>query len=637
MKKSIVIAMILILLGGAAAGVTVYFTTHKTTKARTDATLGHFASAQEFVEAFKNGRLRYSIAGGMMKDAVPAVLSSEEAGAPEHSTTNVQVEGVDEADIVKNDGNYIYVISGRTLFIVAAYPARDSEIVSRIDFEKDATLNEMFVKGDMLIVIGQDASRVEPAPDSKSLSPQGGVTFAEVYDISEREKPSCVRAIEYEGDYSTARMIEDDVHIVLTTSLFYAFDLKDIEPEDIIPKFRDGSERDSTEEFAPACDFRQVEVADPRGFTSLLSIVSFSADGADSSLNKRVLAGHSDTVYASLDNIYVASAEWPVYAGLRMPEPGDEAKTTVYKFALDGQSSEYVTSGQVPGTILNQFSMDESEGFFRIATTLGHLSREGSNISNNVYILDPEMKIAGSLEGLAPGESIYSARFMGERAYLVTFKKVDPLFVLDLSNPREPRVLGELKIPGYSDYLHPYDETHIIGVGLNTVEAAPEEGGDFAWYQGMKIAIFDVTDVTNPVEMHKVVIGDRGTDSYALYDHKAFLFDRDNNLMVLPVLLAELSPEQKASPDTRDYDYGAYTFQGAYVYDVSLAGGFYLKGRITHAEDPIDPDFGYSYYDAPDSVSRSLYIGDNLYTVSEARIKINRLGDLGEVATVELE
>jgi uncharacterized secreted protein with C-terminal beta-propeller domain len=243
--------------------------------------------------------------------------------------------------------------------------------------------------------------------------------------------------------------------------------------------------------------------------------------------------------------------------------------------------------------------------------------------------------VAGKLEGLAPGEKIYSARFMGDRAYLVTFKKVDPFFVLDLSDPGNPKVLGALKIPGYSDYLHPYDENHIIGIGKNTMEANPEEG-NFAWYQGIKIAIFDVSDFAHPREMFKADIGDRGTDSYALNDHKAFLFDRDKNLLVLPVLLAELAPEQKASQDTQAFDYGKYTYQGAYVYDISLENGIRLKGRVTHLDDPSVLNGDYGYYDSGDAVKRSLYIGNSLYTVSDAMVKANNLGDLTEEASIHL-
>ncbi len=172
-------------------------------------------------------------------------------------------------------------------------------------------------------------------------------------------------------------------------------------------------------------------------------------------------------------------------------------------------------------------------------------------------------------------------------------------------------------------------------MGKNTVEAEPGEG-NFAWYQGMKIALFDVTDVSHPQEMYKVEIGDRGTDSYALHDHRAFLFDREKNLLVLPVLLAELTGEQKASGDAQANDYGTYVYQGAYVYDISLEEGFDLEGRVTHLDDPSGLERGYYYYGADDSIMRSLYIGDYLYTVSGAMVKVNRLEGLGEVAAVRL-
>jgi uncharacterized secreted protein with C-terminal beta-propeller domain len=637
MKKTIVIALIVVLLICAVGGTVAYFATRSTPRVRAFS-LQHFATEDDFMEAFKNGLAQYSFSEEKLSFS-PTSAGDAAGGTPEHSTTNVQVEGVDEADIVKNDGNHIYAISGNRVFIVKAYPAKSARVVSRIDFNEAASLNELFLVEDSLVVIGSGSNSAIPEPGigEEHPYPRGGSTFMEVYDVSNKEKPARVRAVEYEGDYSTARMIDDDIHVVLTTYPYYAYDRKGLEPDDVIPMYREDRQGGNPADFEPACDFREVEVVDPRGFTSFLSIVSFSVDGVDPGLSKKVIAGYSDTVYASLGNIYVASAEWPYYGGWRMPEPDSEARTTIHRFALEGPRTRYVASGQVPGTILNQFSMDESNGFFRIATTRGHLSREGSDTTNNVYILDPDMKIAGRLEGLAAGESIYSVRFMGARAYMVTFKKVDPLFVLDLADPLNPRVLGELKIPGYSDYLHPYDETHVIGVGKNTVEAAPEEGGNFAWYQGMKIAIFDVTDVANPTEMHKVEIGDRGTDSYALYDHKAFLFDREKNLLVVPVLLAELTPEQKASPERKDYDYGEYTFQGAYVYDISLEGGFKLKGRVTHAVDPAGTEYEYGYYGAPESVRRALYIDNDLYTVSEARIKINALDDLAEIKTVELK
>ncbi len=214
---------------------------------------------------------------------------------------------------------------------------------------------------------------------------------------------------------------------------------------------------------------------------------------------------------------------------------GGYSETGIHKIRLDNGYIEGVADGSVPGWVLNQFSMDESDGYFRIATTTGH-AWGVSTSKNNVYVLDEDLKVVGELEDLAPGEQIYSARFMGNRLYLVTFKKVDPLFVIDLADPTAPRVLGKLKIPGYSNYLHPYDEKHVIGLGK---EAVDSEGGSFAWYQGVKLSLFDVSDVSNPREVAKLEIGDRGTDSPALYDHKAFLFSRERNLLVIPILEAK--------------------------------------------------------------------------------------------------
>jgi len=204
------------------------------------------------------------------------------------------------------------------------------------------------------------------------------------------------------------------------------------------------------------------------------------------------------------------------------------------------------------------------------------------------------------------------------------------LFVIDLEDPENPEVLGKLKIPGYSDYLHPYDENHIIGIGKEAVEAE-DENRDFAWYQGVKVAIFDVTDVENPVELHKVVIGDRGTDSEILRDHKAFLFDREKELMVLPITLAEIQGEK-----TRDNQHGDITFQGAYVYNINLDDGFELKGRITHYGETEVADKSGHYWYGNRNIRRSLYMDNTLYTISNEAVKANDLdGGLGEVGFIE--
>ncbi|MBI4258243.1 MAG: beta-propeller domain-containing protein, partial [Thaumarchaeota archaeon] len=284
------------------------------------------------------------------------------------------------------------------------------------------------------------------------------------------------------------------------------------------------------------------------------------------------------------------------------------------------------------GRVLNQFSMDEYNDHFRIATTVGMVSRGMASGSSNVYVLDQDMKTIGRLEELAPGEDIYSARFMGDRAYLVTFKKIDPLFTIDLSVPSEPKVLGLLKIPGYSDYLHPFDGKHLIGIGKETVEA---EEGDFAWYQGLKISLFDVSDVEKPKEVGKIIIGDRGTDSPVLRDHHALLFDKGRGLMVIPVLEAKIFPEKYPSgvhPSTQ----GEYVFQGAYVLQISAEEGVNINGKISHIDDPQAPLKSGYYFESNQQVERSLYIGEVLYTVSGSKIKANSITDLTEISTMQL-
>ena len=631
MKKPLVVVLVPVLI--ACLGLTVIgcgSTLPVTGRGR----MIQFKSCDELVQAFKNGRREVLFdERAMPSGAATTSRNSQSSEAPQHSSTNVQVAGVDEGDIVKNDGRFIYTISGRDVVILEAYPAAEAKVVSRITTDENCSCSELFVQGDRLVVIGSNPYYNPEHREKSDVIPGSDITFVKIYNITDRAKPELLRTVEYEGTYSTSRMVNDNVYVVLATYPGYVlYEKKDIKCSDIIPGFRDTQEGRTPGRFEQASGCQAIEAVNPKSFESFLSILALSLNDESKSLSKRVIAGGSENVYASAQNIYVASTEYQYYA--RWDGSGTE-KTTVNKFKLDGPTTKYLCSAEVPGTVLNQFSMDESGGYFRIATTRGHVSREQSSTTNNVYVLDPALKMTGKLEGLAPGERIYSARFMGNKAYLVTFKKVDPFFVLDMADPANPRVLGALKIPGYSDYLHPYDENHVIGVGKNTVEADPEEGS-FAWYQGMKIAIFDVSDLANPKEMYKVEIGDRGTDSYALNDHKAFLFDRERNLLVLPIQLAELTPEQKAAPDTRADDYGRYTYQGAYVYDISLAGGIKLRGRITHQDDGAEIGRDDYYYGSEGSIKRSLYIGDSLYTISDGKVKINKLSDLAEEASIAL-
>jgi uncharacterized secreted protein with C-terminal beta-propeller domain len=204
--------------------------------------------------------------------------------------------------------------------------------------------------------------------------------------------------------------------------------------------------------------------------------------------------------------------------------------------------------------------------------------------------------------------------------------KTDPLFVIDLSNATNPHVLGELKIPGYSDYLHPYDETHLIGVGKNTAEA---EGSSFAWYQGIKVSLFDVSNVTNPVQIANYIIGDRGSDTPVLSDPKAFLFDRAKSLLAIPATVAKIDTSQYPDP-VPSSAYGDTVWQGVYVFDISTHHNLVLEGRITHMSNETN------IYDQGYWVKRSFYIENVLYTVSDRMLKMNSLDNLSEIGQVPL-
>jgi len=597
-----------------------------------------FESGDDLLRAFENMRNNEKSApsGGMiMESATNAADSSVSSNSGDFSETNIQVQGVDEADIIKTDGEYIYAIADSKLIVAKVYPSENAEILSEIELS-DFRGSEIFIEDDRLIVFGNYYEEInrEPEPSAESAifdedyyPSSTRLVGVKLYDISDKENPELLRKVDFEGSYVTSRKINSEVYFVVNSYPNHYTENPDC--EEIVPMYR---EDDGNMEPIVACT--EVGYIEPIQAQSFITIASISISDEDKGVEKEVIVGSGQNVYASLENLYVAQTNWPVH-GFRglIDETASVQKTIITKFSLDNGKIEFAGSGEVKGHILNQFSMDEYEGNFRIATTLGDSWNSGELSKNAVYVLDNELNIVGELEDLAPGERIYSVRFMGGRGYVVTFKKVDPLFVIDLSDAENPNVLGKLKIPGYSDYLHPYDENHLIGIGKEAVGAENTQTGkqlDFAWYQGMKMAIFDVSDVSNPKELHTVTIGDRGTNSEALRNHKAFLFDKKKNLLVLPITLAEIKGEK-----TTANQYGEYTYQGAYVYDLTLKNGFKLKGRVTHYDD--DQTFkksGY-YFRGDYSVKRNLYIDDVLYTLSDSRLQLNQLSDLALVKKLD--
>jgi len=549
--------------------------------------------------------------------AVPTPSSTNDYSITDYSATNIQVAGVDEADIVKTDGEYIYVVSGNRTIIVKAYPPEQARVLSEIELE--GTVVGIFVNGDRLVVFEEDTpyypyDDIRWGPTGEFYMPYMPLiispkTSIKVYDISDRENPRLQRELSADGQYVSSRMIGDYAYVVINEPVYEQDD------ELNLPRIYFGG----NETEIPATDIYYSDAYDYYYMYTTIMAINTQNDDQEPTY-ETILLGASSNVYVSLNNIYLTFPVWgSEVEDLPIPE------SSIHRIHIEGDEIEFVASGEVPGMVLNQFSMDEYGDYFRVATT-----RPERTSQNDIYILDMDLNIVGSLEGLAPGETIYSARFMGERGYLVTFKQVDPLFVIDLSDPSSPEELGYLKVTGYSDYLHPYDENHLIGIGKETTDA-----GEFAWYQGVKISLFDVSDVRNPQEISKLEIGDRGTDSPVLWDHKAFLFDKSRSLMVIPVMEAKVDVTKYPEAELV-WAYGQPIYQGAYVFDISIDNGLQLRGRITHIDDPSALEQGYYYYYSPYSVQRSLYIDNVLYTISDAKIKMNSLENLDYINEVQL-
>ncbi|MFH1211988.1 MAG: beta-propeller domain-containing protein [Candidatus Woesearchaeota archaeon] len=607
-----------------------------------------------------------------MADGAASSPSPSDGGADDFSQTNIQVEGVDEADFVKNDNKYIYMVSQGKLLIIDAFPAEDAKILSETKIDGNAV--ELFVNDNRLAVFTQADEEVYKISeyDFVPRPTYSQRTHVFVYDISDRRNPEIVSDYNIDGSYYNSRMIGNYVYFISRNYIYnYMADM---------PVIRESSKA----LFRPDV-FYFDNPADNYVFHTIASFDIFDENSINA---KTFMLGGSSNLYVSENNIYIAyeknlpfryyqsysedrfyDAVLPVlpddaqdeinviadddginsyekwsrisgvleemYNGMNedakqeltqeiqdavekydMKIEQERRKTVIHKIGINDGEITYETKGEVSGYLLNQFSMDENGEYFRVATTT-YIYTQVSSMYNNVYVLNDDLDVVGSLEDIAPDEQIYSTRFIGDRLYMVTFKRVDPFFVIDLSNPEKPEILGKLKIPGYSDYLHPYDENHVIGIGKDT--DSNEWGGVSTG--GVKIALFDVSDVENPMQIDSYVIGEPGTDSEALSDHRAFLFDREKGILVIPI----------RENRNRFYDgqFGYYrwrVWQGAYVFGIDLEG-ISLNGKITHSEDETADEY---YYWSPNAVRRSLFMDDVLYTVSMAKIKMNDMNDVSD-------
>ena len=521
-----------------------------------------------------------------------------------YSTTNIQVAGVDEADVVKTDGRYLYLASGCNVVILRAYPPEELEILSTIRL--NSTVAGLYIHGDRLAILSSlpliypVAAPVYGDVEAKSIpSIWLGKTQLEVYDISNRRCPRLLSRVSLEGEYLSSRMVEGYLYLVVNEPAILV-------NESYVRLPRITSNGGVLEIKAEEIYYHnETEVAE--AFVTVISIDLLNPEAEPQHIT--FLLNSASELYASSGNLYIAVPE-----SLRPSNFWLGDWTSIHRVRFNRGFLTYEAAGRIPGRILNQFSMDEYDGYLRVATTswMRDPARGGRVIQvNNLYVLDLDLRVVGSLEGLAPNEEIHSARFMGDRCYLVTYRRVDPLFALDLSDPEGPRMLGKLEIPGYSDYLHPYGEDLLIGVGKEVIVE-----GDSSYERGVKVAIFNVSDPAKPVETAKIELGGWSSDTPVRWEHKAFLLIEDRGLLVIPVVLNDWRNPAKGY------------WQGAVVLKLSLQS-IEAVGWITHMNGGRPPDPRWE-------VRRAIYIGGYLYTISRGLVKANSLIDLREVAAVEM-
>ncbi|WP_088103932.1 beta-propeller domain-containing protein [Halalkalibacter urbisdiaboli] len=554
--------------------------------------LPRFASEEEILayieEGESNTKVRLENATAT-EESSGSTFANDTSG--DYSSTNNQVEGVEEGDIVQTDGEYIYQVTNEGIVITNIQELSDMSVASIIRFENTFHATNLFLTDDTLIVIGDkwEQYRSSSTKEISTMPAMEGMTLTRVYDISDRTNPELKGESGTEGHLVSSRMIED--HLYYVTSYYPMVRTMEEGKEEVSVRPVVYNGEDYTK--VALDNIARIPNSEERSFTVITAI---NTKQPSSAVTVDAFIGAGGQMYMSQEHIYLASNSYN----------GEDSTTStdIFKFALDGLNVPFIASGSVVGTVLNQFSMDEYDGNFRIATTEGQTWGDHRNSKSHVFILDEKLNEIGHVGDLAPEERIYSARFMGDMIYLVTFREMDPLFVIDATNPTNPEVLGELKIPGVSTYLHPIDENHLIGFGVETKLGKPREQGSepIVRQDGMKISIFDVSDFYNPKEKFVEVIGGEGTYSELMHNHKALTIHPEKPVYAFPI---HLYNSNKPSDD-REWTFDG---QGAMVYNITPEGIERLASLISEGE-------GQRYESYEQSVQRSVYANGYLFILS---------------------
>ena len=478
-----------------------------------------------------------------------------------YSETYKQVDAVDEADIVKTDGEYIYVVQNDERSNVLIFSAKNgkTEKVATVKLKEENWGKEIFISGNRLILVSTADGYNEKNVFSSS-------TIVSVYDISDKSNPKKEDEYSQSGYYNSSRMIGDCIYIVSSHMNFYYY--KDY----TIPCATNA--KGDYEELAPA-DICAVKNSESAGYTVIGALDV--ATGKKSAQTKAVIGCVQD-IYCSENNLYVAGVNYGYqtygYNGSYSPE------TTVVKFSFDKTDIKLAATGKVEGNINDQFSMDENAGYFRIATTT--FTKDGKDI-NVLYILDEKLEQVGKVDGFAKNEHIEAVRFIGDMAYVITYERTDPLFIIDLSSPKEPKILGEVKISGFSSLLVPVDENTMLGIGYST------EDGEFGEaVSGLKLALFDISNPAQPKVLDAKEF--ENVDSPAQFSHKALVVNNEkgyfaipiskftetktnNGALVFNVKNGKIAIEKTFSTDKFEYQVDRCPFIGDFIYVVDADSG----------------------------------------------------------------
>ncbi len=607
--------------------------------------------------------------------AADASGGTRSSGPSAYTKTNTQVAGVDEADFMKNDGTRIFVLSGQKLHAVKSWPADQLSLQGGLSIE--GYPSQMYLDEKNRVVV---FSAVYTKYDGVTEGGAGGGATADlacrgidgcgyyygnttkvtVVDVSDIGNLKVLSETYLPGTYANSRRIDSSVRMVLSDFFRYPSKVQfwpssttgDLYQDkgrwnaaiDALKKDNEALIRGQTlAQWLPPVkrklqDGKVVEVPYACGdfyksnapvHLGLVTVATLNVDTPEAPPTRSTVLGEVGEIYASASSLYIASPHWWWW-----PVPGQQDFTYVHKFDLaDKNRAAYVGSGGVEGHIIDQFAMDEDKGYFRIATTLNRRVPDLANPANRWGTLETSNRISvmgensghlvtvGQSEELAKGERIFSARFIGDRGFLVTYRQVDPLFTFDLSQPSAPRRVGELKVPGFSTYIHPLDANHLLTLGVYQPDPS---GGTANWNERrLQLSMFDVTDLKSPRQTFTQLVGTAYGWSEATYDHHAFNYFPERKLLAIPF---------------SDYDGAAADPWNSFVSEVRVFGidtstGITPRGAVSQKDIYVQGGTAqWTYWYTPwirRSVMASDAGSDYVYSVSDAGIRSANLAAPG--------